>query len=162
MRTTLKIAALILAATAMVPALAHALEYPGKMRLARDEYLTVQCIYYPGFTLAGVSEPLAVLVLAALLALTPDRAPEFWLIAGALAAAALTQLIYWTLTAPVNRIWLHGEKLSPGAGQFFGTRRQQPADQDWTVLRDRWERSHIGRAVTTVTAFVLLIVAVVS
>lgn len=32
----------------MAPALAHAMEYPGKMRLSRDAYLTVQPIYYPG------------------------------------------------------------------------------------------------------------------
>jgi len=29
---------------AMAPVLAHALEYPGKMRLSRDAYITVQSI----------------------------------------------------------------------------------------------------------------------
>jgi hypothetical protein len=49
----LQILTTVLVAVAMVPALAHALEYPGKMRLSRDAYLTVQPIYYPGFTIAG-------------------------------------------------------------------------------------------------------------
>ncbi len=37
--------------------LAHALEWPGKMRLTREQYLAVQPIYYPGFTYAGICEP---------------------------------------------------------------------------------------------------------
>jgi len=41
---------------AMSLALAHALELPGKMRLNKETYITVQSIYYPG-SLGGVSEP---------------------------------------------------------------------------------------------------------
>jgi hypothetical protein len=33
---------------AAVPALAHALELPGKMRLTKDAYFAMQHIYYPG------------------------------------------------------------------------------------------------------------------
>jgi hypothetical protein len=33
--------------------LAHALEWPGKLRLSREHYLAVQPIYYPGFTYSG-------------------------------------------------------------------------------------------------------------
>ncbi len=47
----LQILTTVLVAVAMAPALAHALEYPGKMRLSRDAYLTVQAIYYPGLRL---------------------------------------------------------------------------------------------------------------
>ena len=36
---------------------AHVFEFPGKMRLAKSDYFSVQRIYYPGFTFAGVSEP---------------------------------------------------------------------------------------------------------
>ncbi len=39
----LVIAGIVLATTA-----GHALEFPGKMRLSKDEYLTTQQIYYPG------------------------------------------------------------------------------------------------------------------
>ena len=45
----LQILTTVWVAIAMAPVLAHALEYPGKMRLSRDAYLTVQPIYYPGF-----------------------------------------------------------------------------------------------------------------
>ena len=38
---------MFLVAVAMSMALAHALEYPGKMRLSRETYLATQTIYYP-------------------------------------------------------------------------------------------------------------------
>ena len=44
----LQIVALMLVAVAMALSLAHALELPGKMRLGKDAYLSVQTIYYPG------------------------------------------------------------------------------------------------------------------
>jgi hypothetical protein len=53
----LYILSLILAVCALVPALAHALELPGKLRLAKDAYFAVQPIYYPGFTIVGVAGP---------------------------------------------------------------------------------------------------------
>lgn len=158
MITGLKVAALILLGVTMALSLAHALERPGKMRLNREHYLAVQLIYYPGFTYAGAAEPLAIMALAALLALTP-AGTSFWLIAGALAATALTHLLYWLLTAPVNRIWLKDEALRAGARGFLGTGKGGE-DHDWTMLRDRWERSHVYRAVAAFTAFILLAVAV--
>jgi hypothetical protein len=57
----LQILSVILVAVAMVPALAHALELPGKLRLTRDAYFAIQPIYYPGFTIAGISEPVAII-----------------------------------------------------------------------------------------------------
>ncbi len=50
---TLQVATLVLVAIAMALALAHALELPGKLRLSKEEYLTVQPIYYPGFTIGA-------------------------------------------------------------------------------------------------------------
>ena len=50
---------LILTMLALVPALAHALERPGKARLSEAQYRAVQPIYYPGFTVAGIFEPTA-------------------------------------------------------------------------------------------------------
>jgi hypothetical protein len=43
----LELIALCVVALATVPAAAHALELPGKLRLGREDYLTVQAIYYP-------------------------------------------------------------------------------------------------------------------
>src|SRR5262245_26706672 len=79
----LRVLVLIVVAVAMVPALAHALELPGKLRLTKDAYFAVQPIYYPGFTIAGTSEPVAMVATVALLLLTP-RGSGFWLILVAL------------------------------------------------------------------------------
>jgi hypothetical protein len=66
----LEILAVMLAAVTMALALAHALELPGKLRLTNEQYLTVQTIYYPGFTLAGIAELGSILATVALLILT--------------------------------------------------------------------------------------------
>jgi len=55
-------------------ALAHALEFPGKLRLDQRTYLSVQTIYYPGFTIGGIAEPLSTVATLALL-LTAPRDP---------------------------------------------------------------------------------------
>ncbi len=150
----LEVAALTLAAVEMGLMLAHALELPGKKRLRRENYLAVQKIYYPGFSYAGLCEPLTIVVAAALLAVTPIGTPVFWLVTGALAAAGITHLLYWTLTAPINKVWLKG--LSPVGQAFFDAGGNAAAAEDWTVLRDRWERSHLYRAGTATLAFLLL------
>ena len=49
----LQVITLFLVSVAMGLALAHALEFPGKMRLDRKHYISTQAIYYPGFTVVG-------------------------------------------------------------------------------------------------------------
>jgi hypothetical protein len=158
MIVVLKLASLLLVAATVIPSVAHALELPGKLRLTREQYLAVQPIYYPGFTAIGAAEPLSVVVLVTLLVLTPGGTPTFWLTAGTTLAAVLTHVLYWALTAPVNKVWLRGEPLSGGARRFFGA-GASVTDTDWTILRDRWERSYLYRAATSVTALILLAVA---
>jgi hypothetical protein len=53
MFNVLQILTAILIAVAMARALAHALEFPGKMRLTKETYFAMQPIYYPGFTIGG-------------------------------------------------------------------------------------------------------------
>jgi hypothetical protein len=158
MITTLKLVSLFLVVATVIPSVAHALELPGKLRLTREQYLAVQPIYYPGFTVIGAAEPLSIVVLAALLALAPGRAASFWLIVAALAASVLTHVLYWTLTAAVNKVWLRNEVMSGSAQRLFGAGRSLN-ESDWTMLRDRWERSHLYRATTSVSALILLAVA---
>lgn len=55
----LQILTAALVGIAVITAVAHALELPGKRRLSRDTYFAVQQIYYPGFTVAGIAEPAA-------------------------------------------------------------------------------------------------------
>jgi hypothetical protein len=54
MLLTLQVISVFLVAVAMSMALAHALEFPGKLRLNEQTYRVVQTIYYPGFTVGGI------------------------------------------------------------------------------------------------------------
>jgi len=142
----------------MALSLAHALELPGKYRLDRDAYLAIQSVYYPGFTVGGVSEPLAILAALALLLATPSDDPPFWLTFVALLALIAMRLIFWLVTQRVNKFWFVGQNATALSLQFFGAASWIP--DNWTVLRDRWEYSHLARAILAVTAFVLLLVAI--
>src|SRR5690349_20436541 len=166
MLVALKIVTVTLVAIAMALALAHALEFPGKMRLSKEEYLAVQPIYYPGFTFGGAAEPLGIIALIVLTFTTPAATP-FWLTAGALIALIAAHAVYWVMTHPVNNFWLRDFELKGASGTFF---RSDPlrcvseggASPDWTIYRDRWERSHIIRAVLSFLSLVLLVTATVS
>jgi hypothetical protein len=160
----LKVSAVILVAIAMTLALAHALEFPGKRQLRKSEYLAVQPIYYPGFTIGGASEPLALIMTLALTLVMPVGSTEFWLSFGAFLSLLLMHGTYWLVTHPVNNFWLKDAKLGGlGSGFFsFGLDKkvregQQP---DWTVLRDRWEYSHVLRAALALLGLVLVTTAV--
>lgn len=153
----LQIVTLVLVAVTMALSLAHALEYPGKLRLGEKDYRAVQAIYYPGFTFGGASEPAAIVVTFVLLLLTPGDT-AFWLTLVALIALIAVQAVFWLMTQPVNKHWLKGEKLSGAGKTFFGTGGN--VQGGWTALRDRWEYSHIVRAALAMIAFVLLLVAV--
>lgn len=133
----------------MVPALAHALELPGKLRLTKDAYFAVQPIYYPGFTIAGISEPVAIISTIILVALTAWGSADFWLTLVALLGLIGMHAVYWLFTHPVNNFWLQGEKLSGLGSGFFSLgsaskrgRQCETRPVDWTDLRDRWEYSH--------------------
>lgn len=161
MLSLLEFVAAFLTAIAMALALAHALELPGKLRLDREHYLTVQAIYYPGFTIGGAAEPLAILVLVALLLTLPSGGSARWLVGGALLAAAATQILFWAIVQPVNRHWLKAMSLGTAGKRFFETGAAAP-DDDWTRLRDRWERGHLARTVTATAAFALTILALIA
>lgn len=159
--TTLKLTTLFLVVATLVTSAAHTLEAPGKLRLSREHYLAVQHICYPGFTIAGAAEPLAILALFALLLFAPGETRQFWLIAGALGASTATHLLYWLLTAPVNKVWLADEAMATGAKGFFAA-AADAGSADWRVLRDRWERSHIYRSVTALLSFLALALALLN
>lgn len=157
---TLQSVSLVLAAIGMALALAHALEFPGKRRLDRDTYLKVQAIYYPGFTIGGVLEPLAVIAVFALMLFTPFGTTSFWLTAVAVVGLLSAHAVYWVVTHPVNKVWLKDEKLDKSGGTFFAAGSTTAAG-DWMALRDRWEWSHVARAVLAVASLIALVIAVV-
>jgi hypothetical protein len=102
MYVALQVLTVMLGAITMSLSLAHALEYPGKLRLSKEQYFSVQPIYYPGFTIGGIAEAAVIVAALALLALTPAANTQFWLIAGAIVALVMVQIIFWTMTQPVN------------------------------------------------------------
>ncbi|MGH7487593.1 MAG: DUF1772 domain-containing protein, partial [bacterium] len=130
MYVALQVLTVMLAAVTMALSLAHALECPGKLRLGKEQYLTVQPIYYPGFTIGGIAEPAGIVATLALLIMTPAGTVAFWLVAGALAALTTVQIIFWTKTQPANSFWLEETELSRPATRFFQT-GWRSAPRDW-------------------------------
>ncbi len=99
----LQILTLLLVVLAMSPALAHALELPGKMRLSREAYTTMQPVYYPGFTVAGgIGEVGGMVFTTILVFATPYGTADFWLTLAALLGLVGMHAAYWVLTHPVN------------------------------------------------------------
>jgi hypothetical protein len=167
MFVVLQVVSVFLASVAMALSLAHALELPGKLRLDKEAYCAMQPIYYPGFTFGGgVGEGLGMLATLALLLMTPSKSSAFlWTIVGLIGLVA-THATYWILTHPVNNFWLKGQDLS-GIGGFFRfdplkrlSHEKDVTKDDWKDLRDRWEYSHVLRAIFSSIALVALIVAV--
>jgi hypothetical protein len=159
MYVALQVLTVMLAAVTMALSLAHALEFPGKLRLKKEQYLTVQPIYYPGFTIGGIAEPAVILATLALLFMTPAGTAAFWLVAGALAALVTVQVIFWSKTQPVNSFWLEETELGRSATRFFQP-GQASAPRDWMAARDEWERSHIMRSLAASLGLFLLTIAV--
>ena len=164
MLQVLQILTVSLVAVAMALALAHALELPGKLRLAKEQYLAVQPIYYPGFTVGGAAEPLGLLMTLVLLFWMPRGGVAFWLTVGAVVSLVAMHATYWLLTHPVNNFWLKDVDLKGAGAGFFSfdpfKRTSDPARADWTLYRDRWEYSHVVRAVFGLVSLILLVAAV--
>ena len=114
-------------------------------------------MYYPGLTIPGVAEPLAVVTLTVLLASLSLSTAPFWLVALALAAEALAHLLYWVLIVPMNGLWLAKEPVSPDSLDAWLGREIVGGDR--VALQDRWERSHVYRAIASTAAFAFLVAA---
>jgi hypothetical protein len=160
----LQILAVMLVAVAMALALAHALELPGKLRLPKDAYLATQTIYYPGFTIGGIGEGMALIATLVLVILTPTGTTAFWLTLGTFVALLAMHAVYWIVTHPVNNFWLKDVELKGAGAGFFSfdpLKRDGPSHPpDWTALRDRWEYSHVVRAGLALLGLALLVAAV--
>src|SRR5215831_5426822 len=122
---TLQVITVLLVAVTMALALAHALEYPGKMRLSKENYIATQSIYYPGFTIGGFGEALGLLASLALMFEMPRGSAPFWWSVFGFVALAIMHTVFWTVTQPVNRHWTANIRISPNAQQFFGVQQRQ-------------------------------------
>lgn len=163
MLLVLQVVTVIFVSVAMALALAHALELPGKMRLSEETYWAVQQIYYPGFTVGGsIGEGLGLVSLFGLLFLTPTGSAAFWFTLAAFIALAAMHGTYWLLTHPVNKFWVEDIGMSKAGSLFFGGHadRKDGRAPDWKVLRNRWEYSHVVRAVLGLASQILLVIAI--
>jgi hypothetical protein len=155
----LSVLALLLVAVTMGLSLAHALEFPGKLRLDEPTYRAVQAIYYPGFTIGGlVGEFGSMLLLAVLLFLTPMNTDRFWWTAAAFALLVVGHGTYWFVTHPVNSAWLKETQLSEVSQFFFGLFSAPTGD--WQHMRNVWEWSHVARAGLATLAFLSMTMAI--
>jgi anthrone oxygenase-like protein len=155
----LQVLSILLVSVGMALSLAHALELPGKRRLQRETYFAVQTIYYPGFTIGGMfGEFGAILATVVLLLLTPAGTVRFWLVLAGLVCLGIMHALYWMFTHPVNKVWLENQDLR-GPGAYFFGQPSEPTEADWTFLRDRWEMSHVARAVFAMSSLAALVVA---
>ncbi|TPL35745.1 DUF1772 domain-containing protein [Mesorhizobium sp. B2-4-8] len=159
MYMALSVLALLLVAVTMGLSLAHALEFPGKLRLDEPTYRAVQAIYYPGFTIGGlVGELGGMIFLAVLLFLTPTNTDKFWWTVAALALMILVHATYWVVTHPVNSAWLKDTQLG-GASQFFFVLFSTQG-ADWRHMRSVWEWSHVARACFATFSFLSMTMAI--
>lgn len=142
---TIYFIALFFVAVALGPTLAHLLELPNKINLARDEYLTVQQIYRGwallGFVVAGAL--VSTLVLAVMVR-RERRAFVFALLA--FICIVGTQVVFWTYTYPTNQ----------------ATNNWTMLPENWTDLRQQWEYSHATSAGLNLLALVAMILSVLA
>ena len=112
--------------------------------------------------MGGIAEGLGFLMLLGLLVLTPRGSAAFWLTLPAFVAFAAMHGVYWLVTHPVNKFWVEGVDMAAAGAKFFrvGATDRSGRAPDWTVLRDRWEYSHIIRAVLGLASQTLLITAI--
>jgi hypothetical protein len=125
--------------------MAHLLELPNKIRLSREDYLTVQQIYRGWALLGSVVVAALLSTLALTVTVRQERRTFIFALIGCLCIAA-TQAVFWAYTYPANR----------------ATRNWTVLPESWADLRPRWEFSHAASAVLNLIALVSLILSVLS
>ena len=141
----LRFLSLLFVALALVPAGAHLMELVHKISMPATEYLTVQKLYR-GWSLAAIVVIGALLSTAALAVTLRGQSSAFGWALLALACIVATQVVFWTVTYPVNQ----------------ATSNWTMLPSDWGSLRARWEYSHAASAILNLTALVSTIVAILS
>lgn len=132
--------ALLATLFALAPGMAHVLEMPRKLLLAREAYFTVQQIY-AGWSLFGI----VILIQCAALALLAWRSRrEYYVFRPVLTALLLmlaAQILFWSFTFPANA----------------ATSNWTVMTQDWAALRWQWEYSHAYGALCQLLALCCLL-----
>ena len=133
-------AALLSTAVALGPALAHLLELPNKIGLAKGDYFTVQQIYRGWSQLGWLLLAQLVSLVAVILYAKADRNLRKAAVLTLLCLLA-AQLLFWVFTYPAN----------------VATKNWTTQPDDWAELRRQWEFSHAGGAVLQLLGMASLI-----
>ena len=142
---TIYFIALFFVAVALGPALAHLLELPNKIYLAREAYLTVQQIYR-GWALLGVVVAGALLSTLVLTIMIRHERTAFVFALIAFLCIVGTQVVFWTYTYPTNQV----------------TNNWTMLPDNWMELRRQWEYSHATSAGLNLLALVAVILSVLA
>ena len=134
--------ALLATALALGAALAHALELPNKINLAKDEYFVVQKAYR-GWNQLGYLLVIELIAMLAVAALSRDEPRVLWPTIIAIVSLMAAQAVFWIFTYPANVV----------------TDNWTAVPDQWEDVRARWEYSHLAGAAFQVMAMSALIVA---
>jgi hypothetical protein len=137
-------AAIFFCGLALVPAAAHVMELPNKIRLSKEEYLVAQKLYR-GWQFVAPVVILALISTALLAGRMRNAVPDSEVASiTAFLCVAATQLVFWIFTFPVNRATHNWTSVLP----------------NWEALRRRWEYSHAASAALNFVAFTAAVLAV--
>lgn len=142
MLNVLRFASLLLTAVSMAGGFAHLFELPNKINLPREDYLTVQQIYR-GWALLGIAVVGALLSTATLAFYVRHTPAEFYLTLAAALCIALSLIVFFLFTFPVNK----------------QTENWTALPENWEALRRQWEYSHAVGAGLYFLAVTLLTLA---
>jgi len=133
-------ASILLVALSLMPAGAHLLALPNKIDMNAADYLASQQAYR-GRAYVGVFVVLALVATAALAWTARESSAAFVPALVAFACLAATQVVFWTLNFPANRV----------------THNWGTLPENWEALRLRWETGHAVSALLTLVALVALL-----
>ena len=134
---------LLFSALALGAALAHVLALPHKIYLPKEEYFAIQQIYR-GWTLSGIGVVVSLISTLILAVMVITKRSMIFLLLAALLCLAGSQAVFWIYAYPVNKATFNWVT--------------QP--DNWEVLRNQWEYSHLAGAVLNLVAFIFLVLAV--
>src|SRR5215467_6945330 len=137
--------ALLATALALGAALAHALELPNKINLAKDEYFVVQKAYR-GWNQLGYLLAIELVAMVAVAALSRHEPRVLRPTIIAIVCLVAAQVLFWIFTYPAN----------------VATDNWTAIPAQWEDVRARWEYSHLAGAAFQVLAMSALIVAVLA
>jgi hypothetical protein len=140
--TTFRFLSILFTAVSMSAGFAHLFELPHKIDLPRDEYLIVQQIYR-GWALLGIAVIGALVSTLVLSVLMRGNYRMFYLTLTATVCIALSLIVFFTFTYPVNQQTVNWTVLP----------------ENWQELRRQWEYSHAASAGLYFVAFITLTVS---